>query len=691
MTTIRDGEQRSGPRLPTRARACIRVPDVVVPVASGRAAAVDRISFAIERGEVLGIVGESGSGKSVTCRAIVRLVPRPGAVIAGTSPGAVAICRCGRAASLRRVRGREVAMVFQDPAARSTRSSPSGPVDRGADPQLGLTARAEGGRAARTGWHPLAARAARRLPSRAQRRDAPARDDRAGVSCKPRCCSPTSRRPPSTSRSRTRSSSCSRSGARPGCRCSSSRTIWGWSARPRIGWRSCTPAIVECRRSVALRPPRHPYTRPPRGIPRSEPAREPTCADRGPPPDLDAPPPGCPFAPRCRHAREACAARRPPLAAVGARSTRPPAPSSRRGRFAASAVGSAGAAARRAARVVPVARSLSPLHAAAGTAPRPCVRSTGLRSTCSAARRLGWSASRAREATRRGRSSSSSRRPGRGAARRRALGPSERALKPIKRRLQMVLQDPYSSLNPRMTIAEIVAEPALVHGVARGREAAQRATELLGIVGLPALSPTVCPMSCRAASVSASISRGRSPSIPSASSPTNRLRRWTSRRAQILNLLRRLTDELGLATNSSPISWRSSPTCRTGSDDALGQVVKHRAPSTCFARPQHPYTRALLARTQSSGSPYAPGAAAVIGDVPSPLDMPSGCRFRTRCEFAEDRCLAPPPVVQVVRARGALCRAPVHARRAGGRGWLTRRAPAVSARAGRRRRRQAIR
>ena len=125
-------------------------------------------------------------------------------------------------------------------------------------------------------------------------------------------------------------------------------------------------------------------------------------------------------------------------------------------------------------------------------------------------------------------------------------GKRERALKPIKRRLQMVLQDPYSSLDPRMTIAGIVAEPLIVHGVARGREATRRATELLEIVGLPAHFADRMPHELSGGQrqrVNIARAIALDPECIVADEPTSALD--VSVRAQILNLLRDIQRRTG--------------------------------------------------------------------------------------------------------------------------------------------------
>ena len=127
--------------------------------------------------------------------------------------------------------------------------------------------------------------------------------------------------------------------------------------------------------------------------------------------------------------------------------------------------------------------------------------------------------------------------------------------------------------------------------------------------------------------------------------------------AQILNLLRRLTDELGLATLF--IAHQLAVIANISDSVAvmyLGQVVEHGPTYEVFRSPQHPYTKALLsAHPEPDPDRRRPEDVAVAGDIPSPLDLPAGCRFQTRCPHAEDRCMEPPPVVSVGTAHEARC------------------------------------
>ena len=236
-----------------------------------------------------------------------------------------------------------------------------------------------------------------------------------------------------------------------------------------------------------------------------------------------------------------------------------------------------------------------------------------------------------------------------------ALGRTD--LRRARRRIQMVFQDPYTSLNPRRTVGDAIGEAALVHGVSTRQDVDAYVAELLETVGLRASAATRRPRELSGGQrqrVAIARALAVKPEVLIADEAVSALD--VSIQAQVLNLLRRLTDELGLATIF--IGHQLAVIAHVSDRVAimyLGQVVEHGATADVFERPQHPYTRALLRSHPELGAARRARRDAVIGDIPSPLDMPSGCRFRTRCEFAEDRCLVPPPVVEVATGHEARC------------------------------------
>ena len=221
------------------------------------------------------------------------------------------------------------------------------------------------------------------------------------------------------------------------------------------------------------------------------------------------------------------------------------------------------------------------------------------------------------------------------------------AMAPIRRKVQMVFQDPYASLNPRQRVIDIVTEPMRQHARLSRGEAEARGIDLLARVGLNAEQARRYPHQfsggqrqrigiARALSVS--------PSLLIADEPVSALD--VSIQAQILNLMMDLRDELGLAylfiTHNLSVVRHISD--RIGVM-YLGFLVETGPRDALFEAPRHPYTRALLAAAPSLDAPEAE-APEIAGEVPSAYDLPSGCCFRTRCPHAEARCAAERPVLQ---------------------------------------------
>ena len=211
----------------------------------------------------------------------------------------------------------------------------------------------------------------------------------------------------------------------------------------------------------------------------------------------------------------------------------------------------------------------------------------------------------------------------------------------------MVLQDPYGSLDPRMTIAEIVAEPLIVHDVARGREATRRATELLEIVGLPAHFADRMPDELSGGQrqrVNIARAIALDPECIVADEPTSALD--VSVRAQILNLLRDIQQRNGL---TYLFISHDLGVVRHMSDHVavmyLGRLVEIGDRETIFGAPQHPYTRGLLdaVPVPDPAVERSRRRTPLTGEAPSAANPPRGCNFNTRCPFAFDRCFEEDP------------------------------------------------
>jgi peptide/nickel transport system ATP-binding protein len=219
------------------------------------------------------------------------------------------------------------------------------------------------------------------------------------------------------------------------------------------------------------------------------------------------------------------------------------------------------------------------------------------------------------------------------------------SLRELRRRVQMVFQDSYASLNPRLTIEDTIAFGPRVHGVAPA-EARSRAHELLRKVGLdPALFADRYPHELSGGQrqrINIARALALSPRLVILDEAVSALDK--SVEAQVLNLLIDLKDELGL---TYVFISHDLNVVRFISDRVivmyLGEVVESGPVETLWANARHPYTRALLAAMPSLDPDCRTEEAPIAGDPPNPIDPPAGCRFHTRCAFAEAVCRASAP------------------------------------------------
>jgi peptide/nickel transport system ATP-binding protein/oligopeptide transport system ATP-binding protein len=226
------------------------------------------------------------------------------------------------------------------------------------------------------------------------------------------------------------------------------------------------------------------------------------------------------------------------------------------------------------------------------------------------------------------------------------------ALRESQRDMQIIFQDPYSSLDPKMTVGESIGEPLLVRGVMRGAALAKRVEELLVLVGLQRLHASRYPHEFSGGQrqrIVIARALALQPKLIVCDEPVSALD--VSIRSQILNLLMRLQRELGVTYLF--ISHDLSVVRHISDRVAvmyLGHIVEEAPTGELFAKPTHPYTQALLSAILLP-DPAAQRARKPIilqGDIPSPANPPSGCPFRTRCPIAQDQCAVTRPQLRPI-------------------------------------------
>ncbi|MGW1611084.1 ABC transporter ATP-binding protein [Streptomyces sp. NPDC002285] len=231
-------------------------------------------------------------------------------------------------------------------------------------------------------------------------------------------------------------------------------------------------------------------------------------------------------------------------------------------------------------------------------------------------------------------------------------GLSGRALKAVRRNIQMVFQDPYTSLNPRMTVGDIIGEPYDIHPeVAPKDDRRRRVRDLLDVVGLNPEHINRYPHQFSGGQRQRiGIARGLAlrPEVIVADEPVSALD--VSVQAQVINLMDRLQNEFDL---SYVFIAHDLSIVRHISDRVgvmyLGRIVEIGRDAEIYDHPTHPYTQALLSAVPVPDPEAREHRARIIlaGDVPSPTNVPSGCRFRTRCWKAEERCAEQVPALAV--------------------------------------------
>jgi peptide/nickel transport system ATP-binding protein len=223
-------------------------------------------------------------------------------------------------------------------------------------------------------------------------------------------------------------------------------------------------------------------------------------------------------------------------------------------------------------------------------------------------------------------------------------------LRPLRRQMQMIFQDPFSSLNPRMTIAEIIGEPLLVNGIGDVRERNDRVAELLQLVHLPSAYLNRFPHAFSGGQrqrIGIARALALHPSLIVADEPVSALD--VSVQAQIVNLMLELQDRLGIAylfvahdlSVVKHVSHRVAVMY-------VGKIVEVAPTEALFATPRHPYTEALLSAVPVPDPRRRAKRIVLEGDVADPSDPPSGCAFHPRCRYAVERCRQEVPALQEV-------------------------------------------
>jgi oligopeptide transport system ATP-binding protein len=223
---------------------------------------------------------------------------------------------------------------------------------------------------------------------------------------------------------------------------------------------------------------------------------------------------------------------------------------------------------------------------------------------------------------------------------------NKRDLRAMRRQMQIIFQDPYSSLNPRLTVGSIISEALTIHGITKGRETKERVAELLRLVGLAPDHARRYPHEFSGGQrqrIGVARALAVSPKLIVADEPVSALD--VSIQAQIINLLQELRKRLSLtylfiAHDLSVVEYISDRVAVM----YLGKIAEMASSAALYSNPRHPYTQALLSAIPEIKPGLRKQRIVLKGDTPSPANPPSGCRFHPRCRLADkDRCRSEEP------------------------------------------------
>ena len=228
----------------------------------------------------------------------------------------------------------------------------------------------------------------------------------------------------------------------------------------------------------------------------------------------------------------------------------------------------------------------------------------------------------------------------------------EGELKTFRSEMQIIFQDPFSSLNPRMSVHDIISEPLVIHGLAHGANLTTRVRQLLEAVGLKAQHMNRYPYAFSGGQrqrIGIARALALQPKLIVADEPVSALD--VSIQAQVINLLEDLQTEFGLtylfiAHDLSVVEHISDRVAVM----YLGKIVELADAAALYHTPQHPYTEALLSAVPVPDPERKHERIILKGDVPSPANPPSGCKFHTRCRYVQDICSQEEPALNEVQA-----------------------------------------